>query len=422
MPSAPTRVLVVNKYHYPRGGAEHYALDLARLLHDHGVETVQLAMQDARNLPSATERFFPPHVDFEDPHGWERARVAGRMLYSGAARRGTTRLLDEVDVDLAHVHNVYHQLSPSVFGPLRRRRIPVVMTVHDFKLVCPVYNLISNGEICDRCVEGGLRHVVRRRCNRGSLLGSALVGAETWTHRRLALYERGVDVFIAPSPFTRDTLVRGGYPASRIRVVPNFVDTEAWAPVGERGDHVAYAGRLSEEKGPDVLLRALAGTSLRAVLIGDGPQRAALERLAGELGVRATFTGQLAKSRVRELLGSARAVVVPSRCVENCPLAVIEAMALGRPVVASRVGGIPGLVEDDGEGMLVEHDSPEALRAALLALADDPDGAERMGARGRERAVARHSAAAHLEAVLDVYGEATERARGAALAPAAVVA
>jgi glycosyltransferase involved in cell wall biosynthesis len=316
-------------------------------------------------------------------------------------------------VDLAHVHNVYHQLSPSVFGPLRRRGIPVVMTVHDFKLVCPVYNLMSHGQICDRCIDGGLRNVVRHRCNRGSLAGSALVGAETWAHRRAGLYARGVDIFITPSAYAGDALVRAGYRAAQIRVVPNFIDVEAWAPSDRRDGYVAYAGRLSYEKGPDVLIRSLEGTSLRALVIGEGPERESLERLAGELGVDVTFAGLQPKPRVRELLAAAAAVVIPSRCVENCPLTAIEAMALGRPVVASRVGGLPDLVEHGGHGLLVDHDDPEALRAALLELDDDPARAEAMGGRGRVRAVERHSAPAHLEAVLGIYAEAAALRRPA---------
>ena len=407
----PGRVLMVNKFHYLRGGAEHYAFDLAELLNQFGIDTTWFAMDDARNLPAESDRFFASNVDFEHPSGIGKVRAAGRMLYSVSARRGISALLDDHPVDVAHVHNVYHQLSPSVFGSLRRRGIPVVMTVHDYKLVCPVYNLMSNGRICDRCIDGGLRNVVRQRCNRGSLTASVLVGAESWAHRRAGLYTRGVDLFITPSRFARDALVRAGYPADRIRVLPNFVDTDRWAPSAERGGYVAYAGRLSHEKGPDVLIRALAGTSLRGVVIGEGPERESLERLAGELGVDVAFLGLQPKPRVRELLAAAAAVVIPSRCVENCPLTAIEAMALGRPVVGSRVGGLPDLVEHGDQGLLVDPDEPEALRGALLRLDADPDLGEMMGRRGRARAVDRHSAPAHLDAVLGMYAEASARTR-----------
>ena len=149
--------------------------------------------------------------------------VAGRMVYSLEARRKMGVLLAHRPVDLAHVHNIYHQLSPSLLAPLHKRGIPVVMTVHDFKLVCPVYSLLSNGQICERCVGHGFSHAVRHRCNRGSLSGSMLVAGETWLHRRLRLYRDGIDLFITPSAFARDRMVTSGYPSDRIVVIPNCV-------------------------------------------------------------------------------------------------------------------------------------------------------------------------------------------------------
>ena len=141
-----------------------------------------------------------------------------------------------------------------------------------------------------------------------------------------------------------------------------------------------------------------------------GQRAASLERLAGELGVDVTFVGLQPKPRVRELLAAASAVVIPSRCVENCPLTAIEAMALGRPVVASRVGGLPDLVRDGEHGLLVDHGAPEALRDALLRLHAEPDLGEEMGRRGRAQAVDRHAAPAHLDAVLEIYAEASAMA------------
>ena len=217
------RVLMVNKFHYPRGGAEHYMFRLAGLLEGRGAQVDYFAMHDSRNLPCDTDRYFVSEVDFEDPPKGVRCRaqVAGRMVYSLEARRKMGVLLAHRPVDLAHVHNIYHQLSPSLLAPLHERGIPVVMTVHDFKLVCPVYSLLSNGQICERCVSHGFSHAMRQRCNRGSLSGSMLVAGETWLHRRMRLYRDGIDLFITPSAFARDRMVTSGYPPDRIVVIPN---------------------------------------------------------------------------------------------------------------------------------------------------------------------------------------------------------
>jgi glycosyltransferase involved in cell wall biosynthesis len=405
----PKRVLMVNKFCFGRGGAEHYMFRLADLLESRGVEPLYFASRHPSNRPCAQERFFVSESDFEHPApGFEQVRLAGRAVYSLEARRQMSSLLEAEPVDLAHLHNIYHHLSPSILAPLRRRGIPVVMTVHDYKLVCPVYLLLSHGEICERCVGGHFSNAVRYRCNRGSLAGSALVAGETWLHRRLGLYANGVDVFVAPSAFIRDKLVAGGYPADRIRVVPNFVDRDAVRPSFEPGDRFVYVGRLVKEKGVDVLIDATAGTDLSITIVGDGPLRGELEARARRVGADAEFRGYLEPEAAAEVVAHSRAVVLPARWHENGPLAVIEAMAAGKPVIASRTGGLPELIVDGENGLLVPPDDPDRLREALLRLHRAPDEAERMGREGRARAERRHAPAAHYAAVADAYALATE--------------
>lgn len=405
--NGPLRVLMVNKYYYRRGGAEYYMLGLSDLLGSIGVDVVPFAMHDARNLPAATDRYFASHVDFEQPGRIGAARCAARMTYSLDARRGMRRLLDSQRVDIAHVHNLYHQLSPSVLAPIRARGIPIVMTVHDFKLVCPAYNLMSNGQICDRCVGGSYVNAVTHRCNRGSLGGSILIGAETWLHDVLGLYRENVDIFLTPSRFARDLLIRQGYPSERIEVVPNFVDRRRFAAAEPAGDRFLYAGRLSEEKGADVLIRAVAGSRLKVSIAGSGPDEERLRSLARALHSPVEFLGQLDAGRLAEEMGRSRAVVLPSRCIENCPLVVLEAFAAGRPVVASAVGGVPELVTDGENGLLVPPGDADSLRGALDTLGDSPELTGRLG-EGARRSAASYAAADHVLHLLSIY----ERAAG----------
>jgi glycosyltransferase involved in cell wall biosynthesis len=413
--AVPARVLMVNKFHYPRGGAEHYMFRLAGLLKQRGTEVDYFAMRDARNLPCPTDRYFVSEVSFEQPPQGLSGRIgmAGRMVYSREARSKMGRLLADRTPDLAHVHNIYHQLSPSLLAPLRRRGVPVVMTVHDFKLVCPVYSLLSHGEICERCVGNGFGPAVRHRCNRGSLSGSLLVAGETWAHRRLGLYRAGVDVFITPSAFARDRLITGGYPAERIVVVPNCVVADDYHPLHRAGDHALYVGRLSREKGVEVLVRAAAASGARVKMVGDGPLRPTLERMIAESGADVELLGFRSGEELSAAVQAASAVVMPSICHDNCPLAVIEAMAWGKPVIGSRVGGIPELVRDGEEGVLVPHGDTAALGAAMLRLQEDPELAERMGRAGRARVEAHYDAGPHYRAVAAAYRLAAEMRRAA---------
>lgn len=394
-------VLMVNKFVYHRGGAEDYMLALAEMLEHEGAQTLYFGMQFDRNLPVDTSRFFPSSVDFDNPSGTrERVRAVGRMIHSSEARRGISGLLAETPVDIAHLHNVYHQLSPSILRPLKDAGIPIVMTAHDYKLVCPVYTLTTGGHECTRCVGGSPWNALKLRCNRGSVTGSAAVAFESWLHRRTGAYDP-VDVLISPSRYLRDRLVDGGIAPERVEVIPNFV--HAGPPPSEPGEGVLYAGRLAREKGVDVLIRAVAGTSLQLRIAGDGPLRARLEQLAHDLAAPVTFLGHLSRPELQQELESALMVAVPSTWPENCPLIVLEAMAAGRPLVASNVGGLPELARHEREGLLVADSDVEELRNALLALDSDRAHAKALGEAAHERATAEFSPETHLARILDVY-------------------
>jgi glycosyltransferase involved in cell wall biosynthesis len=281
------------------------------------------------------------------------------------------------------------------------------MTVHDYKLVCPVYTLVSHGEMCERCVGGHFQNAVRLRCNRGSLAGSALVAGETWLHRALRLWEHGVDVFVTPSSYLREKLIAGGYPADRVVHVPNFVDPERFRASPEPGDYFLYLGRLSHEKGVETLIEATAGTPLELRIAGEGPERERLEAMAASSGARVEFLGHRSGDDLERLVAGARAIVVPSRWPENCPLVVLEAMAAAKPLVASRVGGIPELSRDGEEALLVPHGEVAPLREAMLRLQGSDELARRLGGAGRQRVEDLYGPARHLESVAAAYRQAT---------------
>jgi glycosyltransferase involved in cell wall biosynthesis len=406
---AVRRVLMANKFQYAKGGAELYMYGLAGLLEREGVEVSYFGMHHPRNVGSATSRHYVSEMDFErPPPGIGRLRVAGRAVYSIEARRRMAALIAEQPaIDIAHLHNVYHQLSPSILAPLHRAGIPVVMTVHDYKLVCPVYTLTSHGEMCERCVGGHFHNAVRLRCNRGSLAGSALVAGETWLHRRLRLWERGIDVFVTPSSYLRDKLIQGGYPADRVLAVPNFVDPDRFRASPQPGGYFLFLGRLSHEKGVETLIEAVSGTGIELRIAGEGPERERLESLAAGSGATVQFLGHRSGEDLERLVAGCRAVVVPSRWPENCPLVVLEAMAVAKPLVASRVGGIPELVRDGQEALLVPHGDAAALREAMLRLEASDQLTERLGGSGRRRVEELYAPARHLESVAAAYRLAT---------------
>lgn len=407
------RILHVNKFLYRRGGAEGYLFDVADRQRAAGHEIAFFGMTHEENLPMPYARWFPSQVDFEPPPAGvaDRARAVGRMLWSRSAAEGIAQVIDDFRPDVAHLHNIYHQLSPSILRPLAARGVPVVMTLHDYKLACPTYRFLDHGEICEACLAHRFWEPLRRRCNGGSLGASAVSAFELTLHTLTSAY-RPVDRFVCPSRFLMEKMRAGKVFPARLRHLPNFVDVDAVTPKEAPGGGPVYAGRLSEEKGVDTLVEAVAGDRVLTLdVAGDGPSREALERLAAERGAgdRIRFHGRLAAPELRALLRASSVAVVPSRWYENMPLAVLEAFGAGLPVVATGLGGLPELIEPGVDGRIVPPNDPAALGAALRPFVDDPVLAFSMGQAARAKAVRDYEAGAHVTRLFAIYEEAGAR-------------
>lgn len=403
------RILHVNKYLYRRGGAEGYALDVAGAQADAGHEVSLWGMQHPQNPPLPLQDTFPSLMELDPPPTGlaARAGAAARMVWSRESRAGLVAALDRVRPDVVHLHNIYHQLSPSILQPLGARGIPAVMTLHDYKLACPTYDFVAQDAVCEACLDGRFRHAVQKRCKDGSLAGSALLAVESRIHRSTRAYDP-VRLFLCPSAFLADRMrVAGVYP-DRLRVLNNPVDGGAFTAQDGPGVGVVFAGRLTRVKGVDLAVRAvgmLPGTVLH--IAGEGPERAALEALSAAVAPgQVRFHGRLDKEALGALLRSCAVSVVPSRWQENQPLAVLEALATGLPVVVSDLGGLPELVEDGVDGRVFRADDPTALASVLRDLLSDPGRAKALGDAGREKVLRRFSPQGHLVQLEGHYREA----------------
>jgi glycosyltransferase involved in cell wall biosynthesis len=408
------RILHVNKFLYRRGGAESYMLDLAGLQAAAGHQVEFFGMAHPDNPPYRYAAHFPSNVQLEPPPARPDRRVAAttRMLWSPSARRGMEQVLEAFRPDVVHLHNIYHQLSPSVLRPLAERQIPAVMSLHDYKLICPSYLLLARGRVCEACLDGHFRHAVARRCKDGSLGASAVLVLESTVHRRARAYDP-VQVFICISRFQAGKMAEGGVYPDRLALLPGFVDTRGLAPRTGSGSGILYAGRLSHEKGVDVLIEAVGrlGDS-RLEVVGDGPERGRLEALAAVRAPgRVGFHGRVPRERVLELVKAAAVAVMPSRCHDNQPMAILEAFGCGVPVVATSLGGMPELTEG-GAGITVPPEDPDALAGALGRLLGDPAAAAAMGRAARARAEHDFSPDQHLAGLERLY-ERAARSRAA---------
>jgi glycosyltransferase involved in cell wall biosynthesis len=373
MPSTSC-LLSINNYFYPRGGAEVLFLEQNRMFEDIGWQVVPFAMRHSNNLPTPWASYFPDEIEFGRSYGLGAKLLhAQRVIFSLQARRRMRELLEHVRPRIAHAHNIYHHLSPSILPMLRKRGIPVVMTIHDLKLACPAYTMMADNRPCERCRGGKIHNVAVHRCIKGSLALSSLVMLETFVHRLFRLYEANVSRFVVPSRFVLEKLVQWGWPRDRFTYIPNFVDLGRFRPGAEIGDRFVYCGRLDNLKGVGTLVRAAALARQPLTLVGRGPEDVRLRKLSEELGADVRFLGHLTKDALVAVIQSARAIVIPSECNENAPLALLEGYAAGRPVIGSRIAGIPELVRERETGVLYPAGDVEALAAALKEFARLPD-------------------------------------------------
>jgi glycosyltransferase involved in cell wall biosynthesis len=274
-----------------------------------------------------------------------------------------------------------------------------VLTLHDYKPVCPTYNRLRNDKPCSDCLDGDFSHVLRNRCADGSLGKSALLYAEAVVQRFMGSYE-SVDAFIAPCRFMQESIAHR-VPDDRIKLLYNGIDTDEVCGSGADDGYVLFLGRLVREKGVETLLKAHSKFSIgwRLVIAGTGPLSDALK---AEYNA-SNFVGHIIGEALKEIIDRAAVVVVPSDWYENCPMSVLEAMAYGKPVVGSRMGGIPELVEHNKTGMLFDAGNVEELAAALDKLMATPELRKQMGAEARKRVVNKFSLCQHNAGLLNIY-------------------
>jgi len=416
-------VLQANKFFWMKGGAERYFFSVSEELERRGHGVVHFSMEHPANRPSPYAQYFVANKDYESPAGFVRTlSQAASFIRSREAARKIGRLVQDHRPDVAHLHNTYHQLTPSIIEALDEAGVPVVMTLHDYKLICPSYRHFARGEYCYRCRGGRYHQAVLGRCVKDSRAASLLAAVETAHQRWRNLYPRAVSTFLCPSRFLREKYAAWGFAPDRLRHLPNFVDLDFWHPdrlprSGAR-DAVVYFGRISREKGLRTLLEAQALWEAGhadgdlpqppALLIaGDGPCLGNLKARIALLELKtARVLGPQSPEDLRGLLGRALCTVLPSRAYENAPLAVLESLAAGVPVAAFRSGGTPEMVLDGKSGLLVDVGDVEGLAGAMARLAGDATLRASMGAAGRARALGSFSVEQHLSRMWGVLTRA----------------
>ena len=384
------RVLLVNKFHYRKGGAETYYLTVGSELERMGHEVAYFSMKHPNNLPCKWDKYFVTQREYNNVRNpFLAVRDGLALIYSPEAKRNFQALCEEFHPDVVHLNNVHRQITLSILDApyLKDNHVPVVYTAHDYVTICPAYLMLNgDGCVCDACLEDGkYRHCIENRCVKGSRAKSALAAMEA-SFNRAHRSDARIDRVIAPSRFMRSKLIEGGWPQEKVVALQNFADDAILARASGSGDDVTdrerpyllFFGRLSAEKGVDTLLRAfdLAAPSfpqgMRLIVVGDGPDAVEFKNLAASLdsASRIEFVGYQSGNALQEYVEKASFAIASSRCRENMPYSIVEAYAAGTPVVGTRIGGIPELVTEGVTGYVCEPGDASSMAGAMVRAAE----------------------------------------------------
>jgi len=385
------RILQVHNFYQQPGGEDIVLANEDKLLTRHGHEVFQFVMHNDA-IPAMTQ-----------------ITVAAKTIWNGDAYRAVSQKIEKHGIELVHAHNTFPLISPAVYYAASAAKVPVIQTLHNYRLLCPAATFFRNGALCEDCLGKSFAWpALRHHCYRDSRGASGMTALMLSTHRMAGSWASKVNAYIALSQFSRQKFVEGGLPSQRITVKPNFVLDDPGIGSGEgAGDgkrYALFAGRLAREKGLHTLLKAWASLSdpITLKIAGDGPLRADVESLAQTMK-HVEYLGYCARPRIYELMRNAALLVFPSEWYEASPLSVMEAMACGTPVIASNHGSLTELIVPDSNGYLFPAGSVHDLAALLERLIAQEDKLRGMRYSTRQYYASHFAPAPNYDALMAIY-------------------
>lgn len=387
------KILQINKYLFLKGGAETYYFGLIDILKNAGHKIINFSQKNEKNIHNQDKKYFISNIELGRLNLAGLLRI-GRIFWSFSASHKIKKLIKYEKPEIAHIHNIYHQISPSILPILKKNHIPTVMTVHDFKLVNPCYTLWVDN---------------KKRRHKKSLITDILLKLEFKFHKWLKVYEKNIDVFIAPSKFVKNKLIKGGFEAEKIKVVPHFINLKSYPNESEKPkNYILYFGRLDESKGIDILIRALKNIKNQNVILkitGSGPQETELKKLASNLNLekRVEFSGRKNKNELIKMISQSQFTIIPSRVCETFGLAVLESYGCFRPVITTKAGALTEIVKENETGLLIDVDNENQLTQAIDYLIQNSEKANQMGLAGRQLVENQYRPEIHYDKIMTIY-------------------
>lgn len=407
------KILQINKFWYRHGGADAYAIDITKGFKERGHDVMLFGMQDERNIKTKYSKFFAHNKqiaqkDYTSKQSlFDKAKRAMSIVYDASAASQLDALLKYETPDIAHLHNIYHHLSPSILGVLKRHKIPTIQTLHDYKRLCPNHAMFTQNKICEQCKSKKYINAIKNSCIFNAKLPSAVVATEMTVQSMFGWYDTYIDRFIAPSKFMKNKHKEWGKDVSNMDVIPYSVEP---LESTHQNAYVLYAGRLSSEKGLHIIMHcAKQLPHIPFHIAGDGPLRTELETYVAKNRLKnVVFLGFLSEKKLSNARKKSAFLLIPSQWYENYPIALLEQFAHGKSAIGSDLGGIPEIIDHNKNGYVVEHDNSEAWVKAVDKLWKNPKKINEFGMRALKQVQEINDPDEHYNALLFAYGKAIQ--------------
>lgn len=397
------KILMVNKFHYLKGGSEKYYFELAKLLKDNGHEVAFFSMKDEKNIKTECKEYFVEPIDLNNGSKLK----AFDVIYSKANKKKMEEALDDFKPDIVHLNNFQRQLSASIINPIKKRNIPIVFTAHDVQAICPNITMLDNSqEICEKCMGGKYTNCIKKKCNKGSTLKSIIGAVEGKYYRSKKIYTKKIDYIITPSEFYKNKMIEDGISETKIKALHNFVDIDDYDIKTTNGEYAFYFGRLSREKGVLNLIEAFSKLEKGTLYIaGEGPEKEDIEKIIEQNNIsdRVKLLGYISQDEVKKYVSNARFVIIPSIWYENCPYSILETIAIGKPIIGAKIGGIPELVQENENGLLYKYNDIEELSQKMQTLFKDDDLINRFSKNAKQIAKQKYSKEIYYNEIMSIY-------------------
>lgn len=405
------KIILAHKFFYLKGGAEKFFFETGRLLESQGHEVAYFSTQDEQNDVSEWSKYFPSAPSYRDGGVLARGSALAKIVYSFEAKKKFRELVEDFEPDLVHVFSINVHISPSILGVCSEADVPVVASYNDYKHICPNYKLYHHGRICEDCVGGRFYKAMVNNCCHESAVFSIASTIEAYAHSWMGIQRKSIHTILFASEFmaskTKEFWKNRDF---NYALLKNPFDAKVFEISEEYGDYLLYFGRLIDEKGVDVLVRAMSSIpDAKLKIIGDGPKEDELRELADSLNLKnVEFLGAIWGDDLNEILKLARFVVVPSTWHENFPYVIHQAFAFGKAVVGSNRGGIPELITHGENGLVYEATDPEALASCINQLWSDPGLAVSFGRHAKEYVDREFSDRRFYTSLMEIYERVLE--------------